>query len=101
MTFNQPVIVTGEPHYVFSLGNSGDTRDLTATYDAGRSSARALVFTYRVVSTDVDNNGIYLYAGNTSFVLETGETVRNKFGKDARTTTAATTHSLTTRWTAA
>ena len=85
VTFNQPVIVTGEPHYVFSLGNSGDTRDLTATYDAGRSSARALVFTYTVVSTDVDNNGIYLYAGNTSFVLETGETVRNKFGNDART----------------
>ncbi len=85
VTFNQPVIVTGEPHYVFSLGNSGDTRDLTATYDAGRSSARALVFTYTVVSTDVDNNGIYLYDGNTSFVLETGETVRNKFGKDART----------------
>ena len=85
VTFNQPVIVTGEPHYVFSLGNSGDTRDLTATYDAGRSSARALVFTYRVVSTDVDNNGIYLYAGDTSFVLESGETVRNKFGKDART----------------
>ena len=85
VTFNQQVIVTGEPHYVFSLGNSGGTRDLTATYDAGRSSARALVFTYRVVSIDVDNNGIYLYAGNTSFVLETGETVRNKFGNDART----------------
>ena len=85
LTFNQPLIVTGEPHYVFSLGNSGDTRDLTAAYDAGRSSARALVFTYRVVSTDVDNNGIYLYAGDTSFVLETGETVRNKFGNDART----------------
>ena len=85
LTFNQPLILTGEPHYVFSLGNSGVARRVTATYDAGRSSARALVFTYRVVSTDVDNNGIYLYAGNTSFVLETGETVRNKFGNDART----------------
>ena len=69
----------------FRWGTAVIPDDLTATYDAGRSSARALVFTYRVVSTDVDNNGIYLYAGNTSFVLETGETVRNKFGNDART----------------
>ena len=85
LTFNQPLILTGIPDYVFSLGNSGVARRVTATYDAGRSSAKSLVFTYRVVSTDVDNNGIYLYAGNTSFVLETGETVRNKFGNDART----------------
>ena len=85
LTFNQQLTVTGEPHYVFSLGNSGDTRDVTAVYDADRSSSKSLVFTYSVVSTDVDNNGIFLYAGDTSFVLESGETVRNEFGSDART----------------
>ena len=86
VTFNQPVFVTGDPHFVFSLGNSGDTRNVDAAYDPGRSGGTSLVFTYTVVSTDVDNNGISILESSTSFVLETGETVRNRYGNNAVTT---------------
>ena len=84
MTFNQRVEVTGAPLYVFSLGNSGAAVRTTAAYDAARSGARSLVFTYTVVSTDVDNNGIYLYDSGESLSLITGQSIRNIFGDDAR-----------------
>ena len=41
------------------LGNSGDTREVDAAYVSG-TGTKALVFGYTVVSTDEDNNGIYL-----------------------------------------
>ena len=83
MTFNQRVAVTGAPLYTFSLGSSGATRTVTAAYDAARSGARSLVFTYTVSSTDVDNNGIFLLDSSGSFMLITGETIRNIYGHDA------------------
>ena len=57
--FNVAVDVDGDPVLKFVLGNSGDTREVDAAYVSG-TGAKALVFGYTVVSTDEDNNGIYL-----------------------------------------
>ena len=51
--------VTGDPVFRFSLGNSGDTREGDAAYEGGTGTDK-LVFGYTVVSTDVDNDGIFL-----------------------------------------
>ena len=59
VTFNVAVDVDGDPVLKFVLGNSGDTREVDAAYVSG-TGAKALVFGYTVVSTDEDNNGIYL-----------------------------------------
>ena len=62
VTFNVAVDVAGDPIFRFALGNSGDARDVDAAYASG-SGTTALVFSYTVVSTDVDGNGIFLYDG--------------------------------------
>ena len=59
VTFNVAVDVSGDPVLKFVLGNSGDVREVDAAYEMGGGST-ALVFGYTVVSTDEDNNGIYL-----------------------------------------
>ena len=59
VTFNVAVDVTGDPVFRFALGNSGTARDVDAAYEGGTGST-ALVFGYTVVSSDDDNNGIYL-----------------------------------------
>ena len=59
VTFNGRVNVTGDPVLRFVLGNSGEVREVDAAYEGGTGST-ALVFGYTVVSTDEDNNGIYL-----------------------------------------
>ena len=59
VTFNVPVDVDGDPVLEFVLGNSGETREVDAAYDTGTGTTE-LVFGYTVVSTDVDNNGIFL-----------------------------------------
>ena len=59
VTFNVAVDVDGDPVLKFVLGNSGDTREVDAAYVSG-TGAKALVFGYTVVSTDEDDNGIYL-----------------------------------------
>ena len=59
VTFNVAVDVDGDPVLKFVLGNSGDTREVDAAYVSG-TGAKALVFGYTVVSTDDDDNGIYL-----------------------------------------
>ncbi len=59
VTFNVAVDVDGDPVLKFVLGNSGDTREVDAAYVSG-TGTKALVFGYTVVSTDEDNNGIYL-----------------------------------------
>ena len=86
MTFSEAVKVTGMPRFVFSLGNSGDGRQVNAGYDAAASTDTALVFAYTVVSTDKDNNGIYILddvtvsgtAGSGSIVLDTGQSIVGK-----------------------
>ena len=59
VTFNTEVDVDGDPVLKFVLGNSGDVREVDAAYESG-GGGTALVFGYTVVSTDEDNNGIYL-----------------------------------------
>ena len=59
VTFTAAVDVTGDPVFRFSLGNSGDTREVDAAYEGGTGTDK-LVFGYTVVSTDVDNDGIFL-----------------------------------------
>ena len=63
VTFNVAVDVTGDPVFRFALGDSGDTpREVDAAYVSGTGST-ALVFGYTVVSSDSDNNGIFLRDG--------------------------------------
>ena len=59
VTFNVAVDVSGDPVLTFALGNQGQVRDVDAAHEGGTGST-ALVFAYTVVSTDEDNNGIFL-----------------------------------------
>ena len=59
VTFNLAVDVSGDPVLAFALGNQGDVRDVDAAHESGTGTT-ALVFAYTVVSTDEDNNGIFL-----------------------------------------
>ena len=62
VTFNVAVEVAGDPVFRFALGDTGAGRDVDAAYASG-SGTTALVFSYTVVSSDSDNNGIFLYDG--------------------------------------
>ena len=55
--FNQPLTVSGSPRLRFSIDGPGDEY---ATYVSG-SSTNTLVFSYTVLSADMDTDGIYLY----------------------------------------
>ena len=59
VTFTAEVDVTGDPVLQFALGNSGNVREVDAAHESG-SGSKALVFGYTVVSTDEDDNGIFL-----------------------------------------
>ena len=58
VVFNQPVTVNGTPRLRFSI--SGGTGDEYATYVSG-SGTNTLVFSYTVLATEMDADGIYLY----------------------------------------
>ena len=64
VTFEAPVTVTGDPEFEFSLGNAGEARNVRAQYNAGLSTTTDVVFTYTVLPTDEDSNGIFLYNGS-------------------------------------
>ena len=66
VTFSAAVDVTGDPHFAFSLLNGEDS----APYESG-SGTRALVFGYTVVSSDEDDDGIFLFDG-TDFTNRDG-----------------------------
>ena len=53
------VSIGGIPVFRFSLGNLGLGREVDAAYESGAGSA-ALVFGYTVVSSDEDDNGIWI-----------------------------------------
>ena len=57
--FSAPVMVTGSPHFTFSLGNRNDVEKVDAPYESGSGTA-ALVFGYVVREGDEDDNGIFL-----------------------------------------
>ena len=59
VVFNQAVTVTGAPRLRFSIG-TGSTTNVYAAYVSG-SGTDTLVFSYTVLATDTDTNGIYLY----------------------------------------
>ena len=59
VVFNQAVTVTGVPRLPFRIGNTG-TADVYAAYVSG-SGTDTLVFSYTVLATDTDTNGIYTY----------------------------------------
>ena len=60
VTFSDAVEVAGAPAFRFSLGNAGQTQGVArvAAYDADRSTATKLVFTYEVQASDEDTDGI-------------------------------------------
>ena len=58
VVFNQPVTVNGAPRLRISI--SGGTGDEYATYVSG-SGTNTLVFSYTVLATEMDPDGIYLY----------------------------------------
>ena len=59
VTFSSGVNTGGSPVFRFSLGNLGLGRQVDAAYESGAGSA-ALVFGYTVVSSDEDNDGIWI-----------------------------------------
>ena len=59
VVFNQPVTVNGSPRLRFSI--SGGTGDEYATYVGRSGGTFTLVFSYTVLGTDMDSDGIYLY----------------------------------------
>ena len=59
VTFSAAVNIGGSPVFRFSLGNLGVGRQVDAAYESGAGSA-ALVFGYTVVSSDEDDDGIWI-----------------------------------------
>ena len=59
VTFSEAVNIGGSPVFRFSLGNLGVGRQVDAAYESGAGSA-ALVFGYTVVSSDEDDDGIWI-----------------------------------------
>ena len=87
VTYDQEVTVDGDPEFEFSLGSPGaaaGTGDRRAAYDAGASSANSLVFTYTVLPTDEDPNGIWIGDHTRTLKLDTDDKIRNPHGSDAR-----------------
>ena len=58
VVFNQAVTVNGTPRLRFSI--TGGTGDEYATYVSGNGT-NTLVFSYTVLATEMDSDGIYLY----------------------------------------
>ena len=71
VTFSDAVNVEGAPEFRFSLGNAGQTR--VAAYDADRSTATKLVFTYEVQASDEDTDGIRVGDHTQTFSLDTND----------------------------
>ena len=64
MKFNQTVTVTGAPRLRFSVTGAGDEY---ATYVSG-SGSDTLLFSYTVLATETDADGIYLYRGPLDYL---------------------------------
>ena len=72
VVFNQAVTVTGDPRLRISV--SGGTGDEYATYVSG-SGSHTLVFSYTVLATDADPDGIYLYANPLDYPDADADTI--------------------------
>ena len=85
--YNQGVTVDGDPEFEFSLslpGAAAGAGDRRAAYDAGASSTNSLVFTYTVLPTDEDPDGIWIGDHTRTLKLDTDDKIRNPHGADAR-----------------
>ena len=67
--FNQAVTVAGDPRLRFSINGPGDKY---ADYRSG-SGTDTLVFSYTVLATDADTDGIYLYADPLDLDADVGD----------------------------
>ena len=72
LTFNQPVTVTGDPEFQFNIsvttaGAPDQTAHERASYTRGSGTSR-LVFSYTVLSGDMDTDGIWI--GNSTDTLQ-------------------------------
>ena len=74
-TFGENVTVTGTPQIPMTIGSN--TRN--ATYESG-SGGTELVFSYTVVTADVDNDGLEIAAGNVAL---NGGTIKTTVGDTA------------------
>ncbi len=83
--FDEPVTVTGDPHFEFSLGNSGAATPRDAAYASGSGTDR-LVFRYTVQADDEDNNGIWI--GQNVVILDADDAIRDGDDNDALLTHA-------------
>ena len=79
MTFNKGVAVNGTPTLALTIGANYRTANYT-----GGSGSTTLVFEYRVVGTDVDEDGISIL-GN-QLALPGSATIRDRLGNDATIT---------------
>ena len=75
VTFSDAVKVEDAPAFRFSLGNAGQTQGVArvAAYDADRSTATKLVFTYEVQASDEDTDGIRVGDHTQTFSLDTND----------------------------
>ena len=73
-TFNQPVTVTGDPEFEFSI-TSGGTADERAAYLRG-SGTRRLVFSYEVLAADMDTDGIWIGGSDRTFKLDSDDSIQ-------------------------
>ena len=78
VTYNMPVDVTGTPQFPINLGDSPPEFPDYADYISG-SGSTALVFHWIVAATDLDANGVFLYAGthDDGHLILNGGTIRN------------------------
>ena len=72
VTASEDVEVIGDPEFRFTIG----TELVRAAYDRGSSTATSLVFTYTVKMGDVDDNGIEIGDGSTTFELDSNDRIR-------------------------
>ena len=77
VTASEAVEVEGDPEFEFSMNNPGESSNpKLATYDRTRSTATTIVFTYTVQAGDMDNNGIWIGSGSSTFVLDVNDRIR-------------------------
>ena len=76
VTFDQPVEVSGDPQFRFSLGNS----DRRADYESG-DGTDTLVFVYMVQASDGDGDGIMI--GANALLLDGNDRIGNGAGDGA------------------
>ena len=85
MTFDQPVLVVGDPTFALEVGDPCESV-CEADYESG-SGADTLVFAYLVLEVDVDRSGIAIRGNPIEVVL--GDSIRNAAGQEARLTSKA------------